>query len=158
MAGALHNRDIAFDTSVLVPLVRAVSGTSTSEERRTGQSYNESELAEIDRMVGAARSCRMLPYVLAETSNLVSQKAGKQTRREAVQRIVQDWLEGEVKIESVAKSDDFSEFGATDVALLIWLRADEKRTVITEDARLWARAAYEGLSIVNFSHFREATA
>ena len=158
MIEGVRNRDLAFDTSVLVPFVRSASGTATEEQRRTGQAYSPAEMSSLRGIVREARSCKMLPYVLAETSNLVSQKAAKEVRRAALQALVADWLDAEVKSEDVVRSPDFTEFGAADAALLIWLRQGTERAAITEDAKLWAIAAYGGLPMINFSHYRDVSA
>ena len=156
MLERLRKAAITFDTTVLLPLMRTISGTASEEQLRRGEAYRRTEVDLIAGWIAAAAERCILPHVLAETSNLLSQKSGRERRRNALAANLKEWSDASVSANDILPTADYRRFGATDAALLVWLAEAENRLVVTEDARLHVHAAHKGLNMVNFSHYREA--
>ena len=105
------------------------------------------------RLLGSCKSLLTIPQALAEASNLLGQKAGRDLRLARLRTLVTEVLEQFVPSRSAVAEDGYRYLGLTDAALLV-AAGDRSRTLLTMDALLHDSAARLGLKSVNFNHIR----
>lgn len=139
------------DTNILLLWVVGTHDRSLVRRHRRTSNFDVADFDVLDHEVTRCERLVTTAPLLTELSNLL----GNDFHREAaptVVRIVTLMVEVVSPKEQIVEHPGFYAMGYADVSILLAL--DHQTRLLTDDARLYAQALYEGRDAQNFNHLR----
>lgn len=152
-----RNRDVIFDTNILVAVVVVAVDESLilRHKRVASMGLERRDIRLIHDMVGMVRNIMVTPHILAETSNLLrTPRDGSEILMMALRKLVDDVLDERfVAAVDVVAQPAFERVGFTDAGILAL--AASSTSFLSTDFELVNRLIALGVDAVNFTHLRE---
>lgn len=139
------------DSNLLVLLILGGSDRALIGAHRRLKNFEQADFVELERLLGGATSLVTLPYILAESSNLIG--IGKSASIKAVslfEKFVRNVVEFEVQSDKIVEHRYFRKFGLTDTAIIHLLR--DNVHVLTVDHALYGVLVDLGIKSINMRH------
>ncbi len=150
---------VLLDSNLLVLHCVGDSEEFASGRFKNARDFDGEDAALLTLILKVSSQFVCMPYVLAESSNLLRQpRKGSEVRLEQLSRFVISSVEGDARMRDVVGQVEFRRLGATDAAILWYLIRKPRTCLLTVDLDLYLCAAGLKLRTVNFNHVRESRA
>lgn len=149
-----RSHGILVDSNLLVLLAVGRWDPLRIETFKRTAHYSIDDYRLLQKLLSRFARCVVTPNVLTETSNLLSQ-LGEPAREKCFREFsiqIQVLHEEFIDSKTAAIHERFPAIGLTDIS--IWLAAERRFLILTDDLRLYGILSAERIDAVNFNHIR----
>lgn len=150
-------KQVLIDANLLILLVAGSVDSRIITKHKRLDAYRVTDYDVLISTIERFDKVLVIPNVLSEASNLLSQTGERTARalRLGLREQIAGSLESYIPSQAAAERPEYQRLGLTDAALLQCLIFDSARTLLTADLELYLAAATSGRDAINFNHLRE---